>query len=75
MIIKEHPTFPKFLGVEPNYQMQFVISRTLVVGGEASYHSAEMQSAYFTAPADNVEIMLFTTKGTHLDIVLRSGRY
>ena len=49
--MKGYSTVSKVSQLEPHHQMQLdVISRRLVGGG--SYPSAEMQSAYSTAPAD-----------------------
>ena len=48
---KGYSTFPKALALlEPQHKIISVISRTLI--GWGSYSSAEMQSVYFTAPAD-----------------------
>ena len=47
--MKEYSIFPKPLGLEPHYQMQFrVIPRTLVL--ERCYSSAVIQSVYSTVP-------------------------
>ena len=53
MAMKGNSTFPKALGQEPHHQMEFsVIPRILDAGVEESYPSAEIQLAYFTAPAN-----------------------
>ena len=52
--MKGYPTFPKVLGFEPYHQIQCHIEDICCggSGGGKSYPSAEMQSAYFTAPTD-----------------------
>ena len=49
MTKKRYSTFSKVSGLEPHYQMQFIIQDTR---WEGSYPSAEMQSVYCIAPAD-----------------------
>ena len=50
-VTKEYSTFPKPSRLKPHHQMHLSVnSMTLLEAG--SYHSAEMQSAYSTAPTD-----------------------
>ena len=53
--MKKYFTFPKIPVLHPHHQMQFrVIYRTLIRGG--SYHSADVQSTYSTAPVNRASL-------------------
>ena len=61
MAIKGYFTFIKSSGLRPHHLIACVISRTLV--WQRFYPSAEMQSAYSTAPANWVAEMFQSTQG------------
>ena len=51
MVIKGYSLFQNALGLGPQHQWFYVISRTLV-GGRVLYTFAEMQSVYSANPSD-----------------------